>query len=196
MFGIDLQDSMAGPWERARGPLKETIDQLKAELRGRWNALSSLDNQLSNAAIGGGDTTQSRYVANTGPHGKPKWDLVNLVNGVKNRLAFIHMPQIAAGSLLGRRSGSSGDIEELTPDAADIQVSGTGVVLADTAVVAGVYGDATHIPQVTFDAKGRAVSAVNIAVSSGGSWIPLVDGSEPPAFITDGAGVLILVAYP
>lgn len=29
-----------------------------------------------------------------------------------------------------------------------------------------------------------------------GSWIPLVDGSEPPVFITDGAGVLILVAYP
>jgi hypothetical protein len=28
-----------------------------------------------------------------------------------------------------------------------------------------------------------------------GSWIPLVDGAEPPAFITDGAGVLILVAF-
>ena len=27
------------------------------------------------------------------------------------------------------------------------------------------------------------------------SWIPLVDGAEPPVFITDGAGVLILVAY-
>jgi len=31
---------------------------------------------------------------------------------------------------------------------------------------------------------------------SGASFIPLVDGSEPPVFITDGAGVLILVAYP
>lgn len=29
-----------------------------------------------------------------------------------------------------------------------------------------------------------------------GSWIPLVDGAEPPVFITDGAGVLILVAGP
>lgn len=28
------------------------------------------------------------------------------------------------------------------------------------------------------------------------SWIPVVDGSEPPVFITDGAGVLILVAGP
>jgi hypothetical protein len=31
---------------------------------------------------------------------------------------------------------------------------------------------------------------------SGGGWIPLVDGSEPPNFITDGSGHLILVAYP
>jgi len=27
------------------------------------------------------------------------------------------------------------------------------------------------------------------------SWVPLVDGSEPPNFITDGAGGLIFVAY-
>jgi hypothetical protein len=31
--------------------------------------------------------------------------------------------------------------------------------------------------------------------SSTGSWIPLTDGSEPPNFITDGAGSLILVWY-
>lgn len=30
----------------------------------------------------------------------------------------------------------------------------------------------------------------------GGGWIPLVDGSEPPVFITDGAGTLMLVAGP
>lgn len=29
-----------------------------------------------------------------------------------------------------------------------------------------------------------------------GSWIPLVTGAEPPVFVTDGSGVLILVAYP
>mgnify|MGYP003577595083 CR=1 FL=1 len=29
-----------------------------------------------------------------------------------------------------------------------------------------------------------------------GNWIPLVDGAEPPGFITDGGGVLILVAGP
>lgn len=32
-------------------------------------------------------------------------------------------------------------------------------------------------------------------VISDTSWVPLVDGSEPPAFITDGAGNLIFTAY-
>ncbi len=43
----------------------------------------------------------------------------------------------------------------------------------------------------------NSAASVTIAANAGsGSWIPLVNGAEPPAFITDGAGVLILVAYP
>jgi hypothetical protein len=34
-----------------------------------------------------------------------------------------------------------------------------------------------------------------LAGSGGGSYIPLVDGAEPPVFITDGAGTLILVPW-
>lgn len=42
----------------------------------------------------------------------------------------------------------------------------------------------------------QATSSVDLSASGGGSqWIPLVDGSEPPNFITNGAGVLILVSY-
>lgn len=39
-------------------------------------------------------------------------------------------------------------------------------------------------------------TGLRIEAGAGGSWIPLVDGSEPPNFITDGAGALILVSYP
>lgn len=39
-------------------------------------------------------------------------------------------------------------------------------------------------------------TAETAGAGSGTSWIPMVDGSEPPNFITDGAGHLILVAYP
>ena len=41
----------------------------------------------------------------------------------------------------------------------------------------------------------RAESASSSSSSSDTSWVPLVDGSEPPNFITDGAGNLIFVAY-
>lgn len=33
-------------------------------------------------------------------------------------------------------------------------------------------------------------------ITPGGSWVPMVDGNEPPGFITDGMGQLILVAGP
>lgn len=45
--------------------------------------------------------------------------------------------------------------------------------------------------------SGLTMTGTVLSASGGSaSWIPLVDGAEPPAFITDGAGVLILVAGP
>ncbi len=47
--------------------------------------------------------------------------------------------------------------------------------------------------------SGLTMSGTSLSATGGGgggSWIPLVDGSEPPNFITDGAGHLLLVAYP
>ena len=41
----------------------------------------------------------------------------------------------------------------------------------------------------------RRASSDDAADDTDHSWIPLVDGSEPPVFITDGAGSLMLVAY-
>jgi hypothetical protein len=37
--------------------------------------------------------------------------------------------------------------------------------LANTAITAATYGNATHVSQVTFDAQGRATSASNVAIS-------------------------------
>ena len=43
----------------------------------------------------------------------------------------------------------------------------------------------------------NAPGSITIAATGGGgpSWIPVVTGAEPPVFVTDGAGTLILVGY-
>jgi len=48
----------------------------------------------------------------------------------------------------------------------DATLSGLGAItLASSGVTAGTYGDATHVSRVTFDAKGRATSASNVAIT-------------------------------
>jgi hypothetical protein len=39
------------------------------------------------------------------------------------------------------------------------------LTLANTAVVAATYGNATHVSQMTIDAQGRATAASNVAIS-------------------------------
>ncbi len=69
--------------------------------------------------------------------------------------------------------------------------------LTPTGVTPGTYGDASNVGQFTVNAFGQITAAADVPISGtgGASWFPMVDGAEPPAFITDGAGVLIAVAY-
>jgi hypothetical protein len=49
-------------------------------------------------------------------------------------------------------------------------ITTTGTIsLANTAVTAGTYGNATYVSQITVDAQGRITSASNVAISAGGS---------------------------
>ena len=50
--------------------------------------------------------------------------------------------------------------------------------------------------QVIEQSNGTTWDSWTIAGTGGGSWIPAVTGAEPPVFVTDGSGVLILVAGP
>jgi hypothetical protein len=51
--------------------------------------------------------------------------------------------------------------------------SGAVVVSHDASgVVAGTYGDATTVPQLTFDAKGHVTAAVPVAITYAGAFVP------------------------
>ena len=52
--------------------------------------------------------------------------------------------------------------------AGDLTGSATLPALAATGVSPGSYGDASHVPQIVVDAKGRITSAANVTVSGGG----------------------------
>jgi len=106
------------------------------------------------------------------------------------------LAQTAADTFTGRTiTGTSGQITVTNGDG----VSGNPTIgLPNSGVTAGTYGDPTHTLTATVDAQGRVTSISTNAISggSGGSWIPLVNGAEPPVLVSDGAGHLILVGGP
>ena len=115
MFGIDLHDYFNVTWEQARGALRDELDSLKAELRGRWNAALGPDNQLNVLSIGGNGTPATRYVSNTGTNNAPTWDQVNLANGVKGRLPLTNFALANPGVVLGRGTDvAGGDFVQMT----------------------------------------------------------------------------------
>lgn len=62
----------------------------------------------------------------------------------------------------------------------DVTGSGTGsfaATLANSGVTATTYGDASHIPQLAIDAKGRITLASNIAFSAGASSFSGLSGT-------------------
>lgn len=89
---------------------------------------------------------------------------------------------IADGTFLGNLSGAlatPGSVNFVFTNLRDAPSTYSGAALKFVRVNAG--------------ATGLEFAIVTVPTSQ---WLPLVSGAEPPVFITDGAGVLITVAYP
>ncbi len=100
-MSVQLLLFLDGPWEQARGYLREDLDHLMV-------AINTLE-------TGGGGT---------GPGG-----LIDLSTDVTGRLPFSHLvASLSPGVLVGRRSGSAGDFEEIT--------LGTGLTMTGTVLAA------------------------------------------------------------
>lgn len=61
-----------------------------------------------------------------------------------------------------------GDNVDIEPALAPLSAGNITLNLSDTAVTPATYGDATNVPQITVDQKGRVTSVVNIPITGGG----------------------------
>lgn len=115
MFGSTFYDFLEGPWDHAKGYLREHLEQLSISLNAQWARAFNSDQTLTEFAIGNPGANVPSYVANTGPNRSPRWEKVDVAQGVKSRLRYVNFTAATAASrLLGRRSTSAGDWEEIS----------------------------------------------------------------------------------
>jgi hypothetical protein len=78
-----------------------------------------------------------------------------------------------------------------------------GLTLANSGVTAGSYGLAGSVPQITFDAKGRATAATNVAISITASQVSdftsavqaIIDTTGAVANVGDGESIVFAVTH-
>jgi hypothetical protein len=108
---------------------------------------------------------------------------------------------ISTGRWTCRGFGTNCNPSPNGPASGDLAGNYPNPTLAPSGVTAGTYGDATHSPALTIDAKGRVTSATNIVISGsgGGSSAPLEswagDGSDG-AVVADGTSTVACLGVP
>ena len=126
-----------GDWAEVRCYLVEELEQLHAAVSTRLGTAFNTDGTVNPEIIPSHSRTPTFYISNEGPKGALKWAKVNLLNGVKNRLPFANLKAASTGSILiGRRSGSPGDFEEISLEPEDLQMVATELNFSDRAKAA------------------------------------------------------------
>lgn len=106
-------------------------------------------------------------------------------------------PGVAEADSVTEPPAASGTIEKITSTLGTISVASptgpdTSIDLPLTGVIAGTYGDASDVAQVTVDGEGRLTSVATVAIAGGGTvvasdgWVP--DTTETWTFASFTAG--------
>lgn len=130
-FGGVFYDFLDGPWEQARGYLKEHLEQLFSTTTAQWSNTFNEEGELNPDIIPSATKVPTFYISNEGPKGALKWARVNLINGVKNRLALGNFALATANTVLGRGAGSGNYTpltvgEGLEIDGTELKATGEG----------------------------------------------------------------------
>lgn len=87
-----------------------------------------------------------------------------LQTGAGGTLPFAQIPAATAGNVvIDQGAGSPWASETISGDAT-LAASGA-LTLASTITAGGPTGDATHVPQITYDAKGRLTTVTSVAIT-------------------------------
>lgn len=102
-------------------------------------------------------------------------------------------------------SGLEGKVDNTTQVIAGVGLTGGGTLDADVTLNIDTTAEAERIRDVigaTFVAGTNVTITVNdgadtitIDAAGGGTYIPLVDGAEPPTLVSDGSGNLIMIPW-
>lgn len=170
---ITIFNYLESTWEQARGLLHDDLEHIQTAIN-RWNGQTfDKENKLLNTTIQGDATKVPQYITNEGldrngtPNSTPLWGLVDLVAGVKKRLQYIHfVATTAPGVVLGRRSDTKGDYEQVSVGAGLTMSAGASPVLS--AAGATTAGSAQDIMLLMGAGPSRRVDPIPSSFLLGG----------------------------
>jgi hypothetical protein len=123
MSGLSLKKQLWSPWEKARGALMEDLKTIETVLNQFMASIAS-GGTLNPFAILGDPKPATRYVANTGPGNVPKWDQVDLSNGVKSFLDLSHLgPASLPQVVVGYGDAPLGAFQEILLDPTELKIT-------------------------------------------------------------------------